>query len=439
MVGKLGFGESRSMKTNRLVGGASGWRVLTFLACGLMVSIAQAGWDPGAGIKAGRLRLSPFADISVGYDSNVRLSEGEITETQVSEEGDFFSRFSAGLGIGRVLESELDLRLRFLYDTRQYADETDSNSDNFTTEASARYWPASDKYMVSAGLKYREIQDSERVPPSAALTMPGELPLPYLEERSDRLKRTGMDAFANASLLALSRTDLSIGATASSVDYNDRGLFDYVDWGVNGSAGYRFTEKTSFFGVMEYSMEDGDGLSDPLPVYSFRLGFRTRPREKLDYSISAGATAYRSFDDATGQSKSDTVSPDFDGRLNWRYSEKLNFFGKAWTDVTPAVQQAENTRRSYSGQLGAGYAFMKRLTASGAVSYRLDDYDFPVEYESGQAQEQAELWQVTGRLVLAPRANAFWNTYVEASYEQGDNDLDDYDQWIVWLGASVWY
>jgi len=436
------------MKTNRRIGGARTWSGSVFLACGLAAAVAQAGWDPGTGIKAGRLRISPFADVSVGYDSNVRLAEGEILplnmdgsyQVQSSEKkGDYFSQLTAGFGISRQLESEWDLRFRAWYDTRLFGEETDSNYDSVTAEASARYWPVSDKYMVSAGGKYRESQDVGRVPSSASLTMPGEMPLPYLEERSDRLKRVSVDGFANVNVHPGDRSDFGFGAIGSSVNYDDKQLFDYWNWRVTGSAGYRFTEKTAFFGTVEYQTVGGDSLSKDIPVYAFRVGLRTRPREKIDYSLSVGAKTYEHFNDPEGLTKDDRVDFDFNGILNWRYSEKLNFFGKAWTDVSAAIQVEENTRRTYAGQLGANYAFMKRLSAAGAVSYRVDAYDFPIDYGEDRVQDQTELWQVMGRLTLTPRANAFWKMYLEGSYETGDNDLDDYDQWQVWLGASVWY
>ena len=435
------------MNMNRRVDGMGVWRAVLIFVCGGLAAVAQAGFEPGTGIKAGRLRVSPFADFSVGYDSNVRLAEGEILdlfssgsyEVQETKIDDYFSQFTAGVGISRVLESEWDLRLRAWYDTRKYLDETQIDYDSVTAEGSVRYWPSSDKYVVSAGGKYRDAQDVERVPASATLTMPGELPLPYLEERYDRLKRTSLDAYGNADFRALDRTDFSVGGYASSVDYDDQRLYDYWNWQLTGSAGYRFTEKTYFFGELEYQMVEGDALSREIPVTCFRLGFRTKPREKIDYKISMGAKTYEHYNDSEGLSKDTAVDLDFDGLLNWRYSEKLNFFGKAWTDVGAAIQESEDTRRTYAGQVGVNYEFMKRLSAVGAASYRLDDYDFPIVYGDDLIQHQTELWQVMGRLVLTPRANAFWKAYLETSYETGDNDLDDYDQWLVWLGASVWY
>jgi hypothetical protein len=410
---------------------------------------ARAAMDPGTGLKFGDLRVSPFAEGTIGYDSNVRLAEGEILQLQddgsyqLQDEqvDDTFSQLTAGVGVSRVLVSEWDFRFRGWYDTRMYAKETDINFDSITAEGSARYWPLSDKYAVNLGGKYREAQDVERVPGSAVLTMPGELPLPYLEERDDRLKRVSQDVFGNVTLRPGERTDFTVGGTVSSVEYEDDQLLDYDKWTANAEAGYRHSEKTSFFVNGEYEEVAGDGMSEDVPVYGLRVGVRSRLRATLDYKISVGFKTYEYYKDTDGEDQDRRWDPDFDGQLNWHCTEKLSVFGKAWTDVAAAIQEqaSETTRRIYSGQVGADYSFMTRLTAMGAASYRLDAYDSPIEFGQERTQEDTDLWQLMGRLTLTPRTNSFWKLFVETSYEMGDNDLDDYDQWLVWLGASVWY
>lgn len=426
------------------------WMHRAFLAVILAAGVAQAALTPGTGLTLGAVRASPFVDVSMGYDSNVRLASGEVLELQPNGSyqvqntkiGDSFSQLTAGVGISRALESEWDLRLRGWYDTRMYSKETGENFDSITAETSVRYWPVSDQYIVSAGGKYREAQDVERVPASGAvLTMPGEMPLPYLEERDDRLKRTTVDGFGSLTLHPGERTDLTVGGVASTVNDDDQQLFDYWQWNLNGEAGYWYSEKTSIFLHGEYEVVDGDALTQDVPVYALRIGLRTRPRARLDYKISLGFKTYEHATDETGENREQKWDPDFDGQLNWRCTEKLSVFGKAWTDVGTAIQyQApEDIRRTYAGQVGADYSFLTRLNAIGAVSYRLDAYDFGIDYGDGLTQEATELWQLMGRLTLTPRVNTFWKVFVESSYEVGDNDLDNYDQWLVWLGASAWY
>lgn len=420
--------------------------VLGFLAGGLT---AQAAFSPGTGIKFGTLRVSPFAEASMGYDSNVRLAEGNVLrlqddgsyQVQDSKIDDYFSQFTVGAGLSRVLVSEWDLRLRGWYDTRMYAEETDINYDGVSVEGSARYWPVSDYYSATLGGKYRQAQDTERVPASASLTMPGEVALPYLEERDDRLKRTTVDGFGQLEFRPRERLNFSAYGTASSVEYDDDDLFDYWQWAASGQAGYRYSEKTIVFAELEYELVEGDALSDAVPVYALRVGLRTKPRVKVDYKLGVGVKTYEYYTDETGDEQKDRWDLDFDGQLNWRYSEKVNYFGKAWTDVGTAIQSQapEDLRRTYAGQLGVDYAFAKRFNAIGAASYRLDDYDYPIDFGDGRTQQNTELWQGMVRLMMAPRANTFWKVFTEVSYEYGDNDLDDYDQWLVWLGASVWY
>jgi hypothetical protein len=419
------------------------------LAIGLLAPASQAALSPGLGIKLGNARLSPFVELSMGYDSNVRLTEGQALqlqqdgsyEVQSTKVGDYFSQFAAGVGLSRVLASEWDLRLRTWYDTRLYAKETQINYDSVTVEGSGRYWPVSDIYSLTMGGKYREAQDVERIPSSASLTMPGETPLPYLEERDDRLKRVTMDGFGVLAIRPQERTSFSLGANASTVDYDDNQLFDYWQWSLNGNAGYRYSEKTYIFLEGNYELVDGEALTRKVPVYAVRLGFNTKPRVKLEYKVGVGVKTYEYATDETGDSLDRKWDIDFDGLLNWRYSEKLSLFGKAWTDVGTAVQfQApENTRRTYAGQVGADYAFMKRFNATSALSYRLDSYDYPIDYGQNLTQEKSELWQIMGRVTMAPRSSAFWKVFVESSYELGDNDLDTYNQWLVWVGASLWY
>jgi hypothetical protein len=404
---------------------------------------------PGDGIRLGTIRVSPFIEGTIGYDNNVRLAEGNVLslqpdgsyEVQDSKIDDYFTQWTVGAGVSRVLESEWDVRLRGWYEARWYEKQTYINYDSFSVESSSRYWPASDKYTLSMGAKYRSAQDVERVPASASTTMPGEMPLPYLEERDDRLKRVTIDGYAAFDIRPGERTSMGASLTASTVNYDDNRLFDYWSWTLGANAGYRYTDKTYLFLEGDYQLLDGDALSKEVPVYALRVGLRTKPRVEIDYRVSVGVKTHEHATDTTGDTWKQKWDFDFDGLLNWRYSEKLSFFGKAWTDVGTAIQyQApEDTRRTYAAQLGADYSFLRRLNAVTAVSYRLDSYDFTIHYGNDLNQDQTELWQVMGRLTLSPQVNTFWKVYVESSYEVGDNDLDNYDQWLVWLGLSAWY
>lgn len=428
-----------------------GGRVRMALGAGLLLpgALWAAGSLPGEGIRLGAVRVSPFLEGSIGYDSNARLAEGDVLtlqpdgsyELQNSRIDDYFTQWTVGAGVSRVLESEWDLRFRGWYQSRWYEKQTYINYDSFALEQSGRYWPASDRYALSMGVKYRAAEDVERVPVSAATTMPGETPLPYLGEREDRLQRVTVDGFASFDFRPGERTSMGTSISASTVNYEDRRLFDYWSWTLNANAGYQYTDRTAVFLEGDYQILEGDALLRAVPVYALRAGLRTKSRVKLDYRISVGAKTYEHATDSTGGTWKQTWDLDFDGLMNWRYSEKLSFFGKAWTDVGTTVQyQApEDTRRTYAAQLGTDYAFLRRLNAVGAISYRLDSYDFTIHYDNGLTQSRTELWQVMGRLTLSPQVNTFWKVYVESSYEVGANDLDNYDQWLVWLGLSAWY
>jgi hypothetical protein len=176
-------------------------------------------------------------------------------------------------------------------------------------------------------------------------------------------------------------------------------------------------------------------------VYALRVGLRTKPRVKVDYHVAVGVKTYEHYTDTTGEDQERKWDWDFDALMNWRRSEKLSLFGKAWTDVSSAIQEnsPENTRRTYTAQVGADYSFLRRLNAVGALSYRLDAYDFTIDFGNDLQQDKTELWQVMGRLTLSPQVNTFWKVFLESSYEIGDNDLDNYDQWLIWLGLSAWY
>jgi hypothetical protein len=402
---------------------------------------------PGNGIRVEGVKFSPFVELSAGYDSQAWLSSGD--SQRVNPDGTFvdkdtddvFAQFSVGLGIGpsATMRPEWDIRLRGWYDRRIYDDLSEIDYDAFTAEGTIRYWPESDKYRVTVGGKFRNLQDYERVPASAVQTMPAELPLPYVEDRSDRLKRINMSGFGDVQWLALPKTDFTLGGSATRTDYDGTNVFDNWNWTLRGDAGYRFSEKTSFFVQMNYQQLNSDSLSKDVPVVGLRAGFRTRPLVKVDYRIGVGAKTYEYARDVEASDYDRKWDWDVDGQLNWRARDNLSLFGRLWTDVQPAATVREVTRRSYAGQAGLSYAFLRRLSAIGSVTYRYDDYDFPIDYGNNLQQEYAELLQFTGRLVLAPVANTFWKLFVEATFERGDNDLDQYDQWIVLAGASLWY
>lgn len=430
--------------------GSGCWFWVVILLSSLTASTSQASLSPGLGIKMGNMRLSPFAEVGIGYDDNVQVSQpeslpvlpdGRFQGQGGGGSGDYFSQYTAGFGLSRVLASEWELRFRSWYDTRVYSVEHLNDNDTKTAEGSARYLPASDLYTVTLSGKVRQATDMERVPSSANLTMMGDTGLPYLEERDDSLERTTVDGSGNLSLRPQERTSFSLSAAGSTVDYTDRQLFDYWQWSANGDAGYRYSAKTSIYVEGEYELVNGDGLTRSVPVYAMRLGLRTMPSIKVDYHISVGAKTYEHATDTTGDTWKREWDIDFDGLLNWRISEKLGLFGNAWTDVStaPQTQAPEDTRRTYAGQMGANYAFMKRMTAVGAVSYRLDAYDFPIDYGNNGTQRKSELWQLMGRVIAAPQTASFWKVFLESSYQLGDNDLSNYNDWTIMLGASAWY
>jgi hypothetical protein len=412
----------------------------------LVPALLQASPSAGTGVRLGAMRASPFADLSFGYDSNLRLAQGEVLalqsdlsyQVQDKAKSDYFSEYTAGLGFNRALESEWDLRMRAWYDARKYVTESQLDYDTMTAEASAIYWPANDNYRISLGGKVRDAEDVERVPVSSVTTMPGDAVLPYLEEQYDRLKRTSFDGIVDAQYRALERTDLSVGGKIATVDYKDKRLSDYQRWSTHGEAGYRFSEKTSFFGNMNYRLAEGDDLSRDVPIVGWLLGIQTKPRELLNYRLGVGGKTYEHATDSSGAQWKRKWDVDFDGLLNWQCAERMSIFGKAWSDVNAAVQVQERTRRTYAGQLGLNYYLVRRLSGAVAVSYRLDEYDFPISYE-GVTQRQTDIWQYSGRLTLAPQNKAFWKAFAEGSFEQGDNDLDTYQQWTFRVGGAVWY
>ncbi len=402
---------------------------------------------PGSGIRIEGFKISPFVEASAGYDSQAWLGSGKNQEIlpdgtfAQKDTDDVFAQFTVGLGIGpsTSLRPEWDVRLRGWYDHRVYNDLSEIDYDAFTAEGTVRYWPESDKYRLTVGGKFRSLQDYERVPSSAVQTMPAEMPLPYVEDRSDRLKRNNLTGFGDLQWTALSKTEFTLGGSVESTDYDGTNVYDNWNWTLRGDAGYRFSEKTSFFAQMNYRRLISDSFSKDVPVVSFRAGFRTRPLVKVDYKIGIGAKTYEYAVDSQASAYDRKWDWDVDGQLNWRARENLSIFGRAWTDVQPATTVREVTRRTYAGQAGFNYAFLRRLSGIGSVTYRYDDYDFPIEYPGQLRQEYAELLQFSGRLVLAPVVNTFWKLFVETTYERGDNDLDQYDQWVVLVGASLWY
>lgn len=435
-----------------IVGGSS-----MLLTLGIAMAVDE-------GIQVGPLRLNLWGELSGTYDDNVRLvvPDGEIQDRTIFEDDDTgeASRqeddiyFEGTLG-GRLFR-ETDgflASLSGIYSARRYNDFDDLDNESFIQEAEILLGEREiDRFTLGFREAYREVFDYEKAAYPDDFTNPDTRNVSLAEDRTERVSRQLLDL---AGILTWRMTeklnsDFSVGY--SEIDYDTEFLFDWEDIKGQAEFDYKLTDKSAALLTGQYGQQTSDALSNDPDYYVLRGGLLNRATDKLTFKGGVGGGSYDRFrkSDAAlteadvaseinneGSGSIDFLSFDVAGDWDISQRTKLQLIGR--NAVQPAAQYTDNAKLVTVASVGLSHRFREKYKLAGTLSYRNDDYEDPVEVDTGVFVDQEDtIWGVGARFDYE-KPNGYLNLFAEAKYEDRETNIpnEDYTQLRLTLGLRL--
>lgn len=432
------------------------------MAAAVTLTAALAAED---GIKVGPLRLSIWGEISGTYDDNVRLvvPEGQIQDRTIfsdrvaesgdNQEEDIFLEGTLGLRLFRTTD-HFFAELSGLYTARRYQDFDDLDNEAWVIDGQFTLGnPELDRVTLGARGAYREVFDYEKSAFADDFVNPDTQRDIFLaEDRTERVSRQLVDLGATLTWQITDKlgSDFSVGY--GEIDYDTERLFDWNDTKGQAEFDYKLTDKTSALLTGQYGVQDSDALDNDPDYYVLRGGFLTRSTDKLTFKGGAGFGSYdrfRASDELVEQQDlQDEIESEADDSIDyfafdlagdWDLSQRTKLQAIGRNAVQPAAQYNDNVKIVTVASVGLSHRLRERIRLAATVSYRFDDYEDPVEIDTGEFILQEDtIWG--GQLrVDYERPNGRINVYAAANYEDRDTTLpdEDYNQLRLTLGLKV--
>lgn len=392
------------------------------LAAGLMsvtlVCAANAG--PGQGIHNGPWTISPYADVSGTYDSN-------IDKSRVDEKADVFSDSTVGLRAGySSFMLEFD-GLGFL-SQRNYADNTDKDFGAGGDLLRAKYGNR-DQVEVEADQTFRRVEDIDRYANEAAV---GGVSPDSVLDVSARSRRDVNQAGISAGRNMTDKLELDVGYRFDDINYDQASLYDVRNHVGQVETAHQLTDKTAGLLTVKGAIQENVSLDNQAEYYAARLGMKTKGTDKLTFKGGAGLQYY---DQADGNGE---AAFNFDLITSWAVTEKVAFQAGGRNGSQMSSLYADNGTDYQIYWIGSTYRVTPAISTTLSGAYRVDDYMNPVT-DNNQSVNRSDKG-LAGRLRADYQAPAkFLKIYTEASYEDMNSNIEDYSDTRIALGAILAY
>lgn len=433
--------------------------LLALLSLGVTLGAVLA-FDEGINLQVARLNL--FAELTGTYDSNARIvvPKGEIQDRQIfqdeeiggvsDKEDDIFLELTLGGKLFRETD-RFYAGLSLLGQFRRYFDFDELDNQSFIQELELRLGERGvDRFSIGLKQSYREVFDYEAIAIPDDFINPDATGLFLSEDRTERVSRQLFDIAGVLSWRTTDKLNTEFLVAYGSIEYDTERLFDWYDIKYQLELDYKLTDKTAALLTGQYGVQNSDALENEPDYYVIRGGILNRTTDKLSFKGGVGVGKYDRFrakpdernpqeEDvvSTGGDTIDYISFDVAGDYDLSQRTKLQFIGR--NAVQPAAQYRDNPKVVTVASVGLSHRLLERFRLAGTVSYRNDDYEDPVEVDTGVFVDQEDtIWGGQLRLdYLPPRGNL--NVYVEARYENRETTLpnEDYDQLRLTIGIRL--
>lgn len=354
------------------------------------------------GINAGCFNLSPYADISVVSDSNVRTSPDD-------EEDDVSGQLRAGLDFRNKAE-EIRLSGDVWGMAERYADLDDEDHEDWGQSLRLRLF---DRDRVQIGLRqsFASIQSLDYAVGSIQARDEMKAGLALGKNFTDKLEGDLDYAF-------------------SQTDYESPVAFDWDQHRVLATVGHAVTDKSAATIAVSGGTQSSDGNEKDADFYAVRVGVRTRGTDKMTGSIGVGYQRHESDENIDW--------PSFRGSLKWQATEKVSVFARAENAIEPATQEINNYKKVVRASLGSEINIMQdyRLGLTG----RYNRNDIERKIEDGTLSKDDDTYTVSARLTYQPPAR-WLQAFIEAQYEDktATPKRNEYSQTMLTAGVNLKY
>ncbi|NLF22742.1 MAG: outer membrane beta-barrel protein [Lentisphaerae bacterium] len=416
------------------------------------------------GFWLGRVNLSPTLAIGVFYDSNpdeVNESQRRIMEeTLVEEDGKDRYESSTGFYVKPGVLLQIPGNRWSLSGGVHYTYEDDDSDYSRSPKDWDEYvrlqgktegqleWELGQSWQQLSYQQFDDFSQDDR----EALTFYGRLGLPVSD-----------------------KTDVSLGASYRTLDYEDELLYDSDYMGVTLAFDHHLTDKTDFILALSYGINSADyddipedeqqrmiGSETESHQAAIQVGLGSRASEKLTYRALVGLALFDPdyYEDETGEPgvERDPVDDDteynvsYDLSLSWRATDRLSVNLAGRTAYESAEDIRNNALLAYMLSCSANYRMFTRLRLSAGVSYRLEDYLRKVEVGSDDGVAYAgtdderrgvkrEDDQVSVFGDVTYGINRYASVFVNGLYSATSSTIDDfdYDRYRISAGVALQY
>lgn len=389
---------------------------------------AQAQGQPIQGIRVGDLTLSPFADLSATWDSNVRREyDREVDDTFFDAVGGLEAAYSAG---------QFMLQAEGFLMNRSYSKESDMDFNGGGERVSLSYDNAK-ALSLRAYESYVVTEDSGRY-----ITTPGETSTLYLDAPVNRMLRSRNEATTIGAEIARDFTE-KVGAAAeysyTQVAYDTEDLQDIKNQMGTLSGIYRMTEKSYANLRGSYGISEDDVLSDPAESYIISAGFGTHAVEKFTFAADAGWMNYQRPTGPDGEDTDDDNTVYYNFNADWKPTDQITVQAGVRNGYSQSAQYAGNAALNTQIWLGMAYRATETVDLSWINTYRQDDYLDPVVDENGVETDDSDTGYGSHLRVTYTAPTRWLSVYGSAGYEKVESAGGDYDQVRLSLGAHLQY
>ena len=392
----------------------------------LVAGACLAGWLPALalavpvakGIRVGAFTLSPFASVAGTHDSNIGRSSAD-------EEADVFFDAFLGLKLGYQAGEVSANGIGFLQQ-RAYAD-NDSLDFGAGGEALRLRFGAPERIVVDLQQSWRRVEDQDAY---ATLTSIGGISADAFLDANVRSRRDLWEIGAGAAAKLTDKTDLRAGYVFNETDYASTNLLDLTSHNAQMEALYKFRDKSAGVATLLGGVQESDEVDDEATYVGARLGLQTIQTDRLIFKIGVGGQHYeRPEGDTEGLFH-------FDGLATWTATDKTQVILEGRNGMQLSSVSRGNVVDYTAFRLGLAHRVNARFALTANGTYRLDDYQDPVDNAG------AQVFRKDHGVTVALRADylipsMYLRLFAETMYEIIDSNIRDYDVFRASLGVAI--
>jgi hypothetical protein len=357
------------------------------------------------GIKAGPVKIMPYADLSTIYNSNV--------ETQPNDEKDDTS-FNLKLGAGFQNDADgMELIADLWGSFERYVDLSDEDHEDFGESISLGLMQG-EKVTIDLMESYDNIQS-----------------LDYAVGSINARELIKAEAKVAAELTE--KLTIATAYAYDLTDYESPREFDWDQHAVTVYGNQKLTDKTDGSVAVGAILQDSDGFDDSSEQYKVTAGVKTRGTDKVTGTARIGVLNMTAdYDDET--------IPHFDIAGMWQTTDKVKISTQINNAIEPGTLVVNDYNKVIRGNVSANWQLLQEVGLTFTAGYARNDYYREVDVDGVLTAKDDDTFSGAVRATYTtptPMLTAFLEVKVDD--KQSSIPANEYQQTIVTLGANFVY